>query len=121
MPLVKIELVSGKNQEFKEKIMTLTGKFVVDVFELQEDDKNIRLLEYDKACFIMKSPYEYLIEITLFKGRNKETKKELYGKIVNTLEEKLGIEKDKIFIVLNEQPLENWGIRGGTSAEEVIG
>jgi phenylpyruvate tautomerase PptA (4-oxalocrotonate tautomerase family) len=119
MPLTKVELISGKSQEFKQSLMSLIGGVLIEVLELPDDDKNIRMQEYEKSNFIMKKPYEYLIEITLFEGRTEKTKKELYKRIVEELEEKLRIEKGKIFIVLNEQPLENWGVRGGTSAKEI--
>lgn len=119
MPLVKIELISGKTDEFKNNLIRLIGDSIVETFELPQNDRKIRLQEYSKENFILNKPYEYLIEITLFKGKKKETKKKLYKKIVETLDENLKIDKEKILIVLNEQPLENWGVRGGISAEEV--
>ena len=119
MPLVTIELPFGRTQDFKVNLMHLVCDVLVEILGLPNDDRNIRLMEYAKNNFIMKEPYEILIEITLFEGRTKETKKELYKKIVEVLEGKLKIAKDSIFIVLNEQPFENWGIRGGISAEDV--
>jgi 4-oxalocrotonate tautomerase family enzyme len=67
----------------------------------------------------MKRPYAILIEITLFSGRTAETKKNLFRSIVDSLHSKLAIDKDAVFIVLNEQPRENWGIRGGIPASEI--
>jgi|SRR5208337_367693 len=119
MPLTRIELPSGRTQEFKVNLINLVSDVLVEILGLPNDDRNIRLMEYAKDNFIMKGPYEILIEITLFKGRTKEIKKTLYKKIVEELQSKLKITKDSIFIVLNEQPLENWGIRGGISAEDV--
>lgn len=66
----------------------------------------------------MKPPYEVLIEISMFLGRKKDTKKKLYQTIVNRLEINGLFEKRKVLITLNEQPLENWGICGGISAGE---
>ena len=119
MPLVKIETISGKNNDFNQKLISLVGDVLVEVFALPENDRNIRLIEYNRNNFIMKKPYEYLIEITLFKGRTKETKNTLYKKLVETIETDLKISKESIFIVLNEQPLENWGVQGGISAENI--
>ena len=120
MPLVKIEMASGKSSDFKEKLIAAIGDSVVESLKVPEDDRNVRLLEYEKNQFIMKKPYEYLIEITLFKGRTREIKNNLYKTLVQNLENRLQISKDQVFIVLNEQPLENWGIRGGVSAETLI-
>jgi phenylpyruvate tautomerase PptA (4-oxalocrotonate tautomerase family) len=119
MPLVKIELKIGKEKDTLIKIRDLVMDCVVESLELPADEKNIRLMEYPDEFFQMKSPYEILIEITLFAGRKKETKRKLFQSIVHTLQNELGIEKEKVFILLNEQTLENWGVRGGIPADEV--
>ena len=50
-------------------------------------------------------------------GRSKNAKKQLYENIVSKLAE-LKISPIDIIIVLNELPLENWGL-SGKSAEEI--
>jgi 4-oxalocrotonate tautomerase family enzyme len=91
----------------------------VQALQLPPDDRNVRVVEYDPELFTMKSPYRLLIEISMFSGRTRETKKLLYRNIVENLFEKLNINKDTVFIVINEQPLGNWGIKGGIPADEV--
>jgi len=119
MPLVKIETIKGHDREFLQTLMNSTMDCVQSVLALPADDRNIRLMEYESNLFIMKEPYKYLIEITMFSGRSSNIKKTLYKTIVSVLEEKNGIKKEEIFIVLNEQPLENWGVRGGTAASDL--
>jgi 4-oxalocrotonate tautomerase family enzyme len=119
MPLVKIELLEGNDPQFLFAIRDAVLDCVTGVLRLPPDDRNIRILEYEPGFFQMKSPYEVLIEITLFQGRTKETKKKLFESVCKVLENKPGISKEKIFIVLNEQPMENWGIRGGMPANEI--
>ncbi len=119
MPLVKIETIKGHDREFLQSLMNSTMDCIQSVLSLPADDRNIRLMEYENDLFVMKNPYRYLIEITLFSGRSASIKKTLYKTIVSVLEEKCGIKKEEIFIVLNEQPLENWGVRGGTAASEI--
>jgi phenylpyruvate tautomerase PptA (4-oxalocrotonate tautomerase family) len=119
MPLVKIETIKGHDREFLQSLMNSTMDCIQSVLSLPADDRNIRLMEYENDLFVMKNPYRYLIEITLFSGRSNSIKKTLYKTIVSVLEEKCGIKKEEIFIVLNEQPLENWGVRGGTAASEI--
>ena len=58
------------------------------------------------------------VEITLFPGRSLDAKRTLYRSIVRRFGE-FGIAPSDIFIVLNEPPLDNWGIRGGVPASEV--
>jgi phenylpyruvate tautomerase PptA (4-oxalocrotonate tautomerase family) len=119
MPLIKRELAKGKSNKYLSELKATVMDCVAEVLKLPADDRNIRLVEYEKDRFSMKPPYTFLIEVTLFSGRSKETKRTLYRKIVDTLYGNMGIPKDSVFIVLNEQPLENWGIRGGVPADEV--
>ena len=119
MPLVKIETIKGHDREFLQTLMNSTMDSIRDVLMLPANDRNIRLIEYERDLFVMKKPYQYIIEITLFSGRSTNTKKALYKNIVRVLEEKYAVKKEEVFIVLNEQPLENWGLRGRKSASEI--
>jgi phenylpyruvate tautomerase PptA (4-oxalocrotonate tautomerase family) len=119
MPIVKIELLIGNDRQTLIKIRDFVMDSVVEILQLPADDRNIRLIEYQPELFQMKPPYEILIEISLFTGRTKETKRKLFQTIVDRLESNVLIEKKKVFIVLNEQPAENWGVRGGIPADEL--
>jgi phenylpyruvate tautomerase PptA (4-oxalocrotonate tautomerase family) len=90
-------------------------------FKIPDHDRNQRIIE------IRPENLEYppgrtenfiTIEMTVFPGRSLQAKKALYREIVSRLQ-RLGIQGDDILIVLNEPPLENWGIRGGYPASEV--
>lgn len=119
MPTVKIELQNGRDKETLIKIRDLVMDAVVDILQLPSDDRNVRLIEYNPDLFLMKQPYEILIEISMFSGRTKDTKRKLFQTIVDRLETHGLIDKKKILITLNEQPLENWGGRGGIPADEM--
>ena len=119
MPTVKIELSEGESKQTLLLLRNTVMNSVVEILNLPSNDRNIRLIEYKSEFFQMKPPYEILIEISMFAGRTKETKKKLYQTIVERLEEDCSIEKEKILIILNEQPLENWGARGGIPANEI--
>jgi phenylpyruvate tautomerase PptA (4-oxalocrotonate tautomerase family) len=118
MPNVKIELAEGYEKNTLFRIRDLVLDSVIEALKLPLDDRNIRIIEYKAGMFQMKPPYEILIEITMFSGRSKEAKRRLYKFIVDKLYDSLGIDKNKIFIVVNEQPMENWGVRGGIPADE---
>jgi phenylpyruvate tautomerase PptA (4-oxalocrotonate tautomerase family) len=118
MPLIKIELKEGRGKAGILKLRDIVMDCVVNVLMIPADERNIRVLEYREDYFQMKPPYEILIEISMFSGRTREIKNRLFQSLVNTLEDKLGIGKEKIFILLNEQPHENWGIRGGIPTDQ---
>lgn len=97
-------------------------KALADCFKIPDGDRIQRLYELDRDNFEIppnRTEDFILIELTVFKGRSFETKKKLYNSIVENLENLLGVKRTDILIVINELPLENWGIAGGKPACEV--
>lgn len=119
MPTILIELASGQPKENLVSIMNSVMDSVVDILQLLQNDRNIRIVEYPPELFQLKPPYTMLIGISMFQGRTTATKKKLFQAIVNNLELYGLIEKEKVLITLNEQPMENWGVRGGIPASEI--
>jgi len=72
-------------------------------------------------CFYERSPDKTekftLIELTLFPGRSTKMKKDVISEITRLLGARLQIEPLDIFIIINEPPLENWGMRGIQASE----
>ena len=88
---------------------------------IPENDRQIRYVEHAREDFQVppgKTENYTLVEITLFKGRSMDAKKNLYKAIVQNLGS-LGIAPEDILTVLIESPPENWGVRGGVPASEV--
>lgn len=119
MPTVKVELLEGRSKEYLLKLRDVIMNSVVASLQLPENDRNIRILEYPEGLFQMKAPNEILVEVSMFSGRSKDTKRKLFKTIVSNLEANGLLAKEKVLILLNEQPLENWGVRGGIPADEV--
>jgi phenylpyruvate tautomerase PptA (4-oxalocrotonate tautomerase family) len=69
-----------------------------------------------KSYSLLSRPIPLLLKLPCLQERTVETKRDLYKMIVERLHHKLAINKHEVFIVLNEQPKENWGIRGGIPA-----
>ncbi|MBN1604687.1 MAG: tautomerase family protein [Chitinispirillaceae bacterium] len=121
MPLITISLFRGKTAEHKKRINDAIHESLMIHFNIKNWDYNQKTNEYSREDWTIpdgRSDNYVLIEICVFPGRSKETKKNLYAEIVNRLED-TGIKKEDVFIALQEQPMENWGIRGGISADEV--
>ena len=121
MPLVRIDIYNGKSSAYKHALMNGIHSALTEAFKIPEDDKRQILTEHDPEWFTIRpvNTDQYtLIMITVFKGRSFEAKKLLYKKIVENLQQDPGINPMDVTIVLNEQPLENWGIRGGIPASE---
>ena len=121
-PLVKIEIMKGKSEEYKKAVLNGVHNALVESFGIPEDDRFQRLYELPKDNFEYppnRTGNVTLIEAKILKGRSLKAKKELYMAIVRNLAENPGITGNDITIILLEPPLENWGVRGGKPGSEV--
>ncbi len=121
MPLVTIETREGRSEEARRALLDAVHDALVEAFEIPEDDRQQRIVEYPPENFETppgKTNNHLLVTIDAFAGRSPDAKRRLYAGIVRRLEP-LGIEPVDVLIVLNEIPLENWGIRGGLMAADV--
>jgi phenylpyruvate tautomerase PptA (4-oxalocrotonate tautomerase family) len=121
MPIVTISLRKGKTTEQRKALLDAVHDALVAAFKIPDSDRIQKIIEFDDENFEIpqgKTPQHTIIEIAVFTGRSREAKKELYRLIVEKLAA-LGTPADDVFVLLNEQPLDNWGIRGGQMASEI--
>jgi phenylpyruvate tautomerase PptA (4-oxalocrotonate tautomerase family) len=121
MPLAKIEVRRNWPPEKVQAIIDAVYLAQREALKVPENDRQIRFIEHKPGHFQVppgKTENFTLVEISLFAGRSLEAKRALYSAIVRNLGA-VGIDPADIFIVLNEIPLQNWGIRGGIPASEV--
>ena len=121
MPIVTIVMKKGKPGEYKKSILEAVHKSLVTAFKIPDDDRNQRIIEIDPENFEYeegKTEDFLTIEMTVFPGRSLQAKKALYKEIAARLGA-IGVKGSDILIILNEPPLDNWGIRGGYPAGEV--
>jgi phenylpyruvate tautomerase PptA (4-oxalocrotonate tautomerase family) len=122
MPLVKIEIIEGKTNDYKNAVLVGVHHALVNSLGIPDNDRFGRLYELPYNNFEYppdRTMNVTIIEITMFKGRSLKAKRDLYQSIVNILGKNPGIDGQDIMIILNEPPLENWGVRGGKPASEV--
>ncbi len=115
MPIVKVEMLKGKSPEYKKTVLDCIHSGLVDSIDIEDWDRFQRINEYDKADFEMpsfKSDDFMIIELTLFPGRTKEQKKKAIERITENLKNSLSVDPSDVFMIIQEPPLENWGIGG---------
>lgn len=91
-----------------------------DVLGLPEDKRFHRFIALDREDFIHpadRSGAYTVIEISMFEGRDPETKRNLLRRLMADLSRNLGISTQDIEITLFETPKANWGIRGKIADE----
>ncbi|HCT64434.1 MAG TPA: hypothetical protein DIC60_04060 [Lachnospiraceae bacterium] len=119
MPVITIEMGNKWKIETAVTIKNIVMEEVKNAFNLKSTDRNIKVIRYDQDLFELNDPYEVFIEIQLIKGRESEFKRDLYKSITTAIEEKTLFKRENVFIFLNEQPAENWGVKGGFVASEI--
>lgn len=115
MPLVKIEMLRGKNTEYKRTVLDCVHDGLISALGIEDWDRFQRIVEYDKENFEIpsfKSTDFMIIELTIFPGRSKEQKQKTIAAITENLHQRLNITPTDVFIVISEPPIENWGIGG---------
>ncbi len=115
MPLVKVELIKGKSPEFKKTVFDCIHDGLVESLGIEDWDRFQRISEYDKADFEIpsfKTENFMIIELTLFPGRTREQKGKAIETITENLKMRLSVDPSDVFIIINEPPLENWGMGG---------
>jgi phenylpyruvate tautomerase PptA (4-oxalocrotonate tautomerase family) len=121
VPFSKIEVRRSRPDNEVQALIEAVYLAQREALQVPEGDRQIRYLEHKPEHFAVppgKSENYTFVEILLFPGRSLAAKKALYASIVQRFGS-LGIAPEDIFIVLQEPPLENWGIRGGQAASEV--
>lgn len=121
MPLVKVSVLKGKSKEEKEALLNAIHAALIEAFKIPESDRIQRIFEFESENFEIpegKTSNYTPIEMDVFPGRSLDAKRKLYQTIVQNLKE-LDIQPNDILIILNEPPLNNWGVRGGIPASEI--
>jgi phenylpyruvate tautomerase PptA (4-oxalocrotonate tautomerase family) len=115
MPLIKLEARHGLPAQLKRGLFDAVHDALVRWFHIPDDDRAQRFVEYAPEDFEIppgRGPRFTIVTIAAFKGRTLEAKRDLYKAIADRFEA-LGIPRLDVFILLEEQPKENWGLRGG--------
>ena len=115
MPLVRVEMKKGKSAEYKKSVFECIHAGLMSSLGIEDWDRFQRIIEIAPEDFETapgKTDNFMIIELTIFPGRTKEQKKNAIEMITANLNKTLGIEPTDVFIVMNEPPLENWGMGG---------
>lgn len=121
MPLVRISLIAGKPEAYKQRISDIVHRAMVETINVPPLDRFQIITEHSRNDFIYDAQYLniprtdglIIIQITLNTGRTTELKKALYRRIADLLHVEVGIRKEDVFINLVETAKENWSFGNG--------
>ena len=123
MPLAKIEVRRSRSSSEVQALIESVYLALREALKVPEDDRQVRYIEYKPEHFAVapgKSENYTLVEITMFPGRSLDAKRKLYQAIVRRFGE-LCIEPVDVMVVLQEPPMENWGLKGVPASEVDLG
>lgn len=121
MPLVRISLIAGKPESYRQKISDVVHRAMVETVNVPPLDRFQVITEHSKSDFsydqnylnISRTDNLVMIQITLNSGRTTELKKALYLRIADLLNQEVGLRKEDVLINLVEVPKENWSFGNG--------
>jgi phenylpyruvate tautomerase PptA (4-oxalocrotonate tautomerase family) len=121
MPLVRIDLRTGRTPAFRQTLGDLVYRAMYETAKVPGGDQFQVITEHDPAGLRYDPAYlgmartdeVVFIQITFNEGRTLEVKKALYARIADLLHSELGIRKDDVLISLVEVAKENWSFGNG--------
>ena len=121
MPLVRISLIQGQSDSYRQKLGDAVHRAMVETISVPVQDCFQIITEHAKSHFIYDPSYLnikrtddlIMIQITLNQGRTVEMKKALYKRIAELLNQELGLRKEDVLVNLVEVPKENWSFGNG--------
>jgi 4-oxalocrotonate tautomerase len=121
VPLVRIDLIEGKSEQYRAQVGEIVYQTLVDVLSVPEHDRFHVITEHTKAgqpfdrdyLGIHRSDDCIFFQITLNGGRSTELKQHFYRALADRLHDGLKVRKEDVFISLVEVPKENWSFGNG--------
>ncbi|RIL35729.1 tautomerase family protein [Staphylococcus equorum] len=120
MPLIKLDMIKGREKEEIKSILDITYNVMLDAFQAPKGDKYLIVNQhedYEMEILDTGLGIERTDDVIVFtivsRQRTKEQKTTFYKNLVNTLHEKVGIRKEDIMISLVENTDENWSFFNG--------
>jgi 4-oxalocrotonate tautomerase len=121
MPLVRIDLVEGKSDEFRRTVCDVVYEAMVDVLKAPVDDRFQVVSQHSPEDHIADENYLNIrrtkdcifIQIFLLPGRSVEQKRNFYKTVADGFHQRLGHRREDVFIGLVEVARENWSFGNG--------
>lgn len=121
MPLIRIDLLEGKSEEYKRAIADGVHKALVEGAGAPADDRFQVITEHPAGGVIYDPNYLgikrsddiVMVQITLSAGRKLGQKKLLFKRMAEILKDKPGLRPEDLVINLVEVAWENWSFGNG--------
>ncbi|WP_250453252.1 tautomerase family protein [Caballeronia sp. ATUFL_M2_KS44] len=121
MPLVRIDLMQGKDATYRATIGEVVYDAMRATLDVPENDRFQIVAEHGARDFIVDRGYLgitrtdecIIIQVTLNEGRDLAKKRAFYRAVADGLHERLALRREDVFISLVEVKKENWSFGNG--------
>jgi 4-oxalocrotonate tautomerase len=121
MPLVRIDLLKGKDSAYRTAIGDVVYDAMRTALDVPENDRFQIIAEHGATDLIIDRTYLgisrtddcIVIQVTLNEGRDLAKKSAFYKAVVDGLHERLKLRREDVFISLVEVKKENWSFGNG--------
>ena len=121
MPIVRIDLIEGKSEEYRAQVGEIVYQTLLDVLNVPKGDRFQVITEHRKSDLpfdrdylgVHRSDDCIYFQITLNTGRSVELKQNFYKELTDRLHQGVKLRKEDVFINLVEVPKENWSYGNG--------
>ncbi|OEK65397.1 tautomerase [Staphylococcus equorum] len=120
MPLIKVDMIKGRNKEEIKSILDITYNVMLETFQApigdryqivnQHEDYEMQIL--DTGLGVSRTD-DVLVFTIVTRPRTKDQKTNFYKKLADSLNEKLNIRTEDIMISLVENSDEDWSFFNG--------
>jgi hypothetical protein len=124
MPLARIDMIKGKSQEYRLTISEVVYQAMVDILKAPQGDRFQVITEHDTKNFLYdptffgidRSPDQIFIQLTLVGNRTLEQKRGFYKRVVDDLNERIGLRREDVLINLVATTIEDWSFGNGVAS-----
>jgi 4-oxalocrotonate tautomerase len=121
MPLVRIDLIEGKTEEYRAQVGEIIYRAMLETLNVPENDRFQVITEHSRGNFIYDPGYLGIkrsddcvfIQVTLNAGRTVEVKQRFYKAVVDGLHEVLKLRRGDVLINLVEVQKVDWSFGDG--------
>ena len=121
MPLVRIDLRTGKSAEYRKALGDGVHRAMIDALAIPPDDHFQVITEHSSEGLVYDAHYlgiprtdnVVFVQITLSAGRKPQQKRKLFKRMAEILAESPGLKPQELVINLVEVVWENWSFGNG--------
>ncbi|MEB8097011.1 tautomerase family protein [Staphylococcus xylosus] len=120
MPLMKIDLIKGREKEEIKQILNISYEVMLDTFKApkgdryqivnQHEDYEMQILDTGLG---LERTKDVIVFTIITRPRTQQQKQRFYSEVTNKLHENMGIRKEDIMFSLIENTDEDWSFFNG--------